>query len=96
MMDVPGAKLGLPERGMLDILNLKCDPVLIASLWGAPELLPAYHMNKENWITAVLDSGAPDAQIRTLLAMSYDMTAPGRGRTAKKRNKNQAAAGHLR
>lgn len=53
-------------------------------------------MNKENWITAVLDSGAPDAQIRTLLAMSYDMTAPGRGRTAKKRNKNQAAAGHLR
>lgn len=96
MMDVPGEKLGLPERGMLDILNLKCDPVLIASLRGAPGLLPAYHMNKENWITAVLDSGAPDAQIRTLLAMSYDMTAPGRGRTAKKRNKNQAAAGHLR
>ena len=31
MMEVPGAKLGLPERGMLDILNLKCDPVLIAS-----------------------------------------------------------------
>lgn len=83
MMEVPGAKLGLPERGMLDILNLKCDPVLIASLRGAPGLLPAYHMNKENWITAVLDSGAPDAQIRTLLAMSYDMTAPGRGRTAK-------------
>ena len=96
MMEVPGAKLGLPERGMLDILNLKCDPVLIASLRGAPGLLPAYHMNKENWITAVLDSGAPDAQIRTLLAMSYDMTAPWRGRTAKKRNKNQAAAGHLR
>lgn len=69
MMEVPGEKLGLPERGMLDILNLKCDPVLIASLRGAPGLLPAYHMNKENWITAVLDSGAPDAQIRTLLAM---------------------------
>ena len=96
MMEVPGAKLGLPERGMLDILNLKCDPVLIASLRGAPGLLPAYHMNKENWITAVLDSGAPDAQIRTLLAMSYDMTAPGRGRTVKKRNENQAAAAHLR
>lgn len=47
MMDVPGEKLGLPERGMLDILNLKCDPVLIASLRGAPGLLPAYHMNKE-------------------------------------------------
>ena len=30
MLEVPGEKLGLPERGMLDILNLKCDPVLIA------------------------------------------------------------------
>ena len=91
-----GEKLGLPEREMLDILNLKCDPVLIASLRGTPGLLPAYHMNKEHWITAVLDGSAPDAQIQTLLAMSYDVTAPGRGRTAKKRNKNQAAAAHLR
>lgn len=41
MLEVPGEKLGLPERGMLDILNLKCDPVLIASLRGAPGLLPA-------------------------------------------------------
>ena len=96
MMEVPGEKLGLPEREMLDILNLKCDPVLIASLRGTPGLLPAYHMNKEHWITAVLDGSAPDAQIQTLLAMSYDMTAPGHGRTAKKRNKNQAAAAHLR
>ena len=81
---------------MLDILNLKCDPVLIASLRGTPGLLPAYHMNKEHWITAVLDGSAPDAQIQTLLAMSYDMTAPGHGRTVKKRNENQAAAAHLR
>ena len=96
MMEVPGEKLGLPERKMLDILNLKCDPVLIASLRGTPGLLPAYHMNKEHWITAVLDGSAPDAQIQTLLAMSYDMTAPGHGRTVKKRNENQAAAQHLR
>ena len=96
VLDVPRNKLGLPGTQMIDVVNLKCDPVLIASLRGAPGLLPAYHMNKENWITAVLDGSAPDAQIRTLLAMSYDMTAPGRGRTAKKRNKNQAAAGHLR
>ena len=45
---------------------------------------------------AVLDGSAPDAQIQTLLAMSYDMTAPGHGRTVKKRNENQAAAAHLR
>ena len=44
MMEVPGEKLGLPERGMLDILNLKCDPVLIASLRGAPGPVSYTHL----------------------------------------------------
>ena len=61
---------------MLDILNLKCDPVLIASLRGAPGLLPAYHMNKENWITAALDGSAPEDKLRLVLDMSYTATAP--------------------
>ena len=74
MMEVPGEKLGLPERGMLDILNLKCDPVLIASLRGAPGLLPAYHMNKENWITVALDERVPDEKLRMLVDMSYELT----------------------
>ena len=74
MMDVPGEKLGLPERGMLDILNLKCDPVLIASLRGAPGLLPAYHMNKEKWITIFLDGTVPKNEICDLLDLSYDLT----------------------
>ena len=76
MMEVPGEKLDLPERGMRDILNLKCDPVLIASLRGAPGLLPAYHMNKENWITAALDGSAPEDKLRLVLDMSYNATAP--------------------
>ena len=96
IMDLPESRLGLDGQKIIDVVNLKCDPILIGSLRLEQGFYPAYHMNKENWITAVLDSGALDAQIRTLLAMSYDMTAPGRGRTAKKRNKNQAAAGHLR
>ena len=74
MMDVPGEKLGLPERGMLDILNLKCDPVLIASLRGAPGLLPAYHMNKEQWISILLDDSVATEKIRNLISMSYEMT----------------------
>ena len=78
---VPRSKLGLPGQqpvdiGMLDILNLKCDPVLIASLRGAPGLLPAYHMNKENWITAALDGSAPEDKLRLVLDMSYNATAP--------------------
>ena len=74
MMEVPGEKLGLPDREMLDILNLKCDPVLIASLQGTPGLLPAYHMNKEKWITIFLDGTVPKNEICDLLDLSYDLT----------------------
>ena len=96
VMELSADKLGLAGAETMTVVNLKCDPLLIGSLREERGFFPAYHMNKEHWITAVLDGSAPDAQIQTLLAMSYDMTAPGHGRTVKKRNENQAAAQHLR
>ena len=76
ILDVPREKLGLPGEGLLDVVNLKCDPVLIASLRGAPGILPAYHMNKERWLSAALDGSAPDGEIQMLLDMSYEATKP--------------------
>ena len=32
VMYIPKSKLGLREDGMIDVVNLKCDPVLIGSL----------------------------------------------------------------
>ena len=46
LMEVPRDKLGLPGTEMLDIVNFKCDPILIASLRGETGIFPAYHMNK--------------------------------------------------
>ena len=40
-----------------------------------PGLFPAYHMNRENWITAALDGSAEDEIIKTLLDLSYHATA---------------------
>ena len=74
-MNIPARRLGLPSDARMDIVNLKCDPNLIVSLRGAPGLFPAYHMSKENWITAALDGSAPEDEIKILLAMSYDLTA---------------------
>lgn len=59
MMEVPRDKLGLPGTEKLDIVNFKCDPILIASLRGEAGIFPAYHMNKSSWITAALDSRVP-------------------------------------
>lgn len=57
------------------VLNLKADPRLIGPQREKPGFFPAYHMNKEHWITAALDGSAPEDEIKILLAMSYDLTA---------------------
>ena len=75
IMDIPENKLGLSGSRMVSIVNLKCDPVLIGMLREENGFFPAYHMNKENWITAALDGSAADEKIRMLLNMSYRMTA---------------------
>ncbi len=76
VMSIPACRLGLPSENRIDIVNLKCDSMLIGSFRGLPGLFPAYHMNKANWITALLDGSAPDEIVKTLLDMSYQATAP--------------------
>ena len=43
-------------------------------LRGQRGILPAYHMNKEHWITIVLDSPFPEEEIYNLINLSYDLT----------------------
>lgn len=86
-MNIPYRTLGLPGDGNVDILNIKCDPILIGSLRGKPGFRPAYHMNKDKWITILLDGSADRNDIIPLLAMSYDLTA----NKAKKRVKRYKA-----
>lgn len=74
-MRVPYGTLGIRKAGSADILNIKCDPLLIGSLRGKPGFLPAYHMNKDKWITILLDGSAQREEIVGLLAMSYALTA---------------------
>lgn len=74
VMDIPKAKLGLPGDGVLNAVNVKCDPLAIGGLLTKPGFFPAYHMSKENWITIALDGSAGDEEIKVLLDMSFDMT----------------------
>jgi predicted DNA-binding protein (MmcQ/YjbR family) len=39
-----------------------------------PGILPGYHMNKDNWLTILLDGSAEDELIKELLELSFDMT----------------------
>ena len=75
MMDIPQNKLGLQGNELLDVVNFKCAPLLIGSLRKENGFFPAYHMNKNNWITVALDSSVSDDKIKILLDMSYQLTA---------------------
>ncbi len=76
VMEIKRSKLGLPDDAEIDIVNLKSDPMLISTLRSNPGFFPAYHMNKENWLSVALDGTAPDEEIKNLLDMSYQMVAP--------------------
>ncbi len=73
-MDIDRKKLGLPGEGTVDIMDVKCAPLLSGSLKGSPGFLPAYHMNKDKWITVLLDGSVPKDQVLLLLNISYDLT----------------------
>ena len=76
IMDVPKSKLGLQGTETLAVVNFKCTPLLIGSLRKESGFFPAYHMNKDNWITVALDGSVSDDKIKMLLDMSYQATAP--------------------
>ena len=75
-MDVPKNKVGLQGEERIEVVNLKCDPILVGALLAEKGFFPAYHMSKDSWITAALDGTVPDEKLEMLLDMSYRATAP--------------------
>lgn len=74
IMDVPRARLGLTGEGRADILDIKCGPVLGSSLRMSEGFLQAYHMNRESWITVLLDGTVEKDTVLSLLEISFEIT----------------------
>ena len=75
-MTVPKSKLILSAKGSIDIVNIKCPSEILPSFLSERGIYPAYHMNKNHWLTLALDGSADDEKIRFLLDLSYALTAP--------------------
>lgn len=80
VMRVAADKLGLPSGGAIDVMNVKCDPVLTGVLRQEKGFYPAYHMNKMHWITIALDGSADEEKLLWLLENSFRMTGEKRSR----------------
>ncbi|MDE5967378.1 MAG: MmcQ/YjbR family DNA-binding protein [Lachnospiraceae bacterium] len=75
IMSIKKETLGLEGEGFIDVINLKCEPEMIDLLRMSKGYLPAYHMNKNHWITVLLDGTVPFDNIKQLIDESYGLTA---------------------
>ena len=75
IMNIHPSKLGLLGDKNVDVVNLKCDPLLTASLYREGGVFPAYHMNKEKWISVLLDGSVEAERLCWLTEISFTLTA---------------------
>lgn len=74
IMAVPKYKLGLSGEDLVDVLNVKTDPVVIGSFITQKGIMPAYHMNKAAWVSVLLDGSVPISDVEFLIKVSYELT----------------------
>ena len=71
---IPYQRIGIARDGSVDIIDVKCSPLMMGPYLQLPGILPGYHMNKDHWLTILLDGSAADDTIKELLEISYEMT----------------------
>ncbi len=72
IMDLPKSKLGFEGQDKIDILDIKCTPV-VRGVGNKKGFLPAYHLNRENWITVLLDGSVDTETVFGLIDESYEI-----------------------
>ena len=76
VMPVDRCKLGLGGTGPIDVINVKCDDQMLHDmLVGQTGFLPGYHMNKQSWLTILLDGTVPFDDVCGMIDASYMATA---------------------
>jgi predicted DNA-binding protein (MmcQ/YjbR family) len=59
-------------------VNLKCEPDLALELRDRYEqVTPGYHMNKKHWNTVEIETGIPEAELRSMIDHSYELVVKG-------------------
>ncbi len=74
IMNLDKNKLDKKSNGEVEIINIKLKPREVEELLKLDGFYSAYHMNKKNWITIVLNNTVPDEMILKLIDKSYSYT----------------------
>lgn len=70
---LPKRKLGINSDEKADVINLKCDPIFAYTVVDNIGIFPGYHMNKEHWISVLLDGTVDFENITMLIDMSFEI-----------------------
>lgn len=72
-MEIEANKLGINSKERVWTVGVKCDVLLKDSFLKEKGVYPSYHMNKNHWLSIVLNE--VDEQIlKTLIDISFDIT----------------------
>ena len=74
IMTVSKRKLDLDSDDIVEIINVKHPSDRIDKIIDNKNIHKAYHMNKKNWITIILDGKIPDKKLFKLINTSYILT----------------------
>ena len=79
IMEVRRELLGLSGKERVACMNLKIDDVILHDMLVHEDgILPAYHMNKQHWVTVLLDGTVGFDRVTGLLQVSFEATRPKR------------------
>ena len=73
IMNVSSQKIGINKDENIDILVVKCEPVLRDLLLTKSGYYHAYHLNKNGWITLILDGTLNLNEITKMIEYSYEL-----------------------
>jgi predicted DNA-binding protein (MmcQ/YjbR family) len=73
-MNIDRSKLDRNFSGETEAVNIKSDKEKISTLIKQKGFYPAYHMNKKNWVTVILDDTVDDDLLFELVDESHAFT----------------------
>ncbi len=72
MMNIAEQKVtGEPSDRIVDIINFKSDPAFTCLIVDRKKFFGGYHMNKENWVSIILDGRVNLDEIKPLVDYGF-------------------------
>ena len=73
LVRISASKVGLPGDHLTDVLVVRADAATITAKLKAHTALPAYHMNKQHWLSYQLNAAHHMADLMTAIADSREL-----------------------